>query len=264
MSGTARVLAAAAVWTLTQWGLASAQDGCRHCGPAGQTGVCEDCRAGGAGSGSRNDSGGFFGKLFGGGSGGANGHGAGHGSGHGSAHAGTGAAGGQPGNPRGLGNGLWSKRNGEGDEACQTYWFAYARELVPTCDRCCCRDAIGPCETPWGHHWCYGDGRCRCEDLFDQLPPSKQAELLRNPSLPLDLRARLAARIPKPGTYHMAYEANPGYFDARDGRVYAAKGYGTPVAMPLAPNVERTYNFGWGTPVSRLTPVWRNPQQLGP
>jgi hypothetical protein len=68
-------------------------------------------------------------------------------------------------------------------------------------------------------------------------------------------------QFPQFGAYTMAYETNPWYFDKRDGAVYAALGYGQPLAMPLAPTVHHTYNFGWGTPVSRLTPIWRNPDQ---
>ena len=60
---------------------------------------------------------------------------------------------------------------------------------------------------------------------------------------------------PSSGNYHLQYSANPDYFDQRDGRVYAAQGYGTPVAVPLAPNVSHTYNYGWGIPSSRLTPI---------
>jgi len=57
------------------------------------------------------------------------------------------------------------------------------------------------------------------------------------------------------GNYHLLYSSNPDYFDPRDGRIHAAAGYGTPVAVPLAPNVSHTYNYGWGIPSSRLTPV---------
>ena len=57
------------------------------------------------------------------------------------------------------------------------------------------------------------------------------------------------------GNYHLLYSANPNYFDQRDGRVYAAQGYGMPVVVPLAPNVSHTYNHGWGIPSSRLTPI---------
>ena len=62
---------------------------------------------------------------------------------------------------------------------------------------------------------------------------------------------------PHTSTYHLVYAANPRYFDKRDGRVYAAQGYGVPMAVPLAPNVRHTYNYSWGIPSSRLTPVSR-------
>ena len=62
------------------------------------------------------------------------------------------------------------------------------------------------------------------------------------------------------GCYKMIYAANPYYADPRDSRVYAAEGYGLPVTVPLAPNVEHTYNYGWGIPSSRLTPVSKPPQ----
>jgi hypothetical protein len=61
--------------------------------------------------------------------------------------------------------------------------------------------------------------------------------------------------IPLAGHYHIVYPVNPGYFDSRDGQVYAAPGYGGPVSVPLAPVVNHTYNYGWGIPSSRLTPV---------
>lgn len=57
--------------------------------------------------------------------------------------------------------------------------------------------------------------------------------------------------------YGMDYAVNPEYFDRRDGRLFAAQGYGIPMAVPLAPNVGYTYNYGWGIPSSRLTPVSR-------
>ncbi len=57
------------------------------------------------------------------------------------------------------------------------------------------------------------------------------------------------------GKYNMVYPVNPNYFDSRDGQVYAAPGFGGPVSVPLAPNVNHTYNYGWGIPSSRLTPV---------
>ncbi|HWL09803.1 MAG TPA: hypothetical protein VNQ76_15455 [Planctomicrobium sp.] len=60
---------------------------------------------------------------------------------------------------------------------------------------------------------------------------------------------------PLAGKYHIVYPADPSYFDNRDGQVYAAAGYGGPVSVPLAPVVNHTYNYGWGIPSSRLTPV---------
>lgn len=48
---------------------------------------------------------------------------------------------------------------------------------------------------------------------------------------------------------------NPAYSDPRDSELYSAQGYGVPIAVPLAPVVRDTYNYGWGMPSSRLTPV---------
>ncbi len=61
---------------------------------------------------------------------------------------------------------------------------------------------------------------------------------------------------PLVGHYSMVYPVNPQHFDGRDGQVYAANGYGGPVSIPMAPNVNQTYNYGWGMPSSRLTPIW--------
>lgn len=63
------------------------------------------------------------------------------------------------------------------------------------------------------------------------------------------------AGCPPWGHYNMVYPVDPSYHDGRDGQVYAAQGYGGPVSVPLAPNVHHTYNYGWGIPSSRLTPV---------
>lgn len=63
--------------------------------------------------------------------------------------------------------------------------------------------------------------------------------------------------IPMFGKYARVYPENVNYFDGRDGQVYGAEGYGTPIAVPLAPVVGHTYNYGWGIPSSRLTPVSR-------
>lgn len=57
------------------------------------------------------------------------------------------------------------------------------------------------------------------------------------------------------GSYSRVYPQDVGYFDGRDGQLYAAQGYGVPIAVPLAPTVGHTYNYSWGIPSSRLTPI---------
>jgi hypothetical protein len=44
------------------------------------------------------------------------------------------------------------------------------------------------------------------------------------------------------------------YYDARDTRLYSAQKYNVPVTVPVAPIV-RTYNYGWGIPSARLSPI---------
>ncbi len=60
---------------------------------------------------------------------------------------------------------------------------------------------------------------------------------------------------PIAGRYRMVYAVEPNYFDPRDGQIFAAQGTGVPMAVPLAPNVGHTYNYSWGIPSSRLTPI---------
>jgi len=60
---------------------------------------------------------------------------------------------------------------------------------------------------------------------------------------------------PPAGCYSLVYATDPQYFDSRDGGLYAAQGYGAPVTVPLAPNVHYSFNYGWGTPSSRITPI---------
>ncbi len=59
------------------------------------------------------------------------------------------------------------------------------------------------------------------------------------------------------GKYHRIYAVDPNYFDSRDGNVFAAQGTGVPMAVPLAPTVHHAYNYGWGLPSSRVTPISR-------
>jgi hypothetical protein len=63
------------------------------------------------------------------------------------------------------------------------------------------------------------------------------------------------AGVPWVGHYARVYPVNPHYSDPRDGQIWAAQGYGVPIAVPLAPVVAHTYDYGWGIPSSRLTPV---------
>lgn len=65
------------------------------------------------------------------------------------------------------------------------------------------------------------------------------------------------AGCPPFGKYARVYPQNVQYHDQRDGQLWAAQGYGVPVAVPLAPVVGHQYNYGWGTPSSRLTPISR-------
>lgn len=61
--------------------------------------------------------------------------------------------------------------------------------------------------------------------------------------------------VPWVGCYSRVYPQNPYYSDSRDGQTYAAQGYGVPIAVPLAPVVGHTWDYSWGVPSSRLTPV---------
>lgn len=67
---------------------------------------------------------------------------------------------------------------------------------------------------------------------------------------------------PPVGFYNMVYAVDPYHHDQRDGQVYSAQGSGVPMAVPLAPNVRHTYNYGWGIPSSRLTPISRVAPQV--
>lgn len=66
---------------------------------------------------------------------------------------------------------------------------------------------------------------------------------------------RFMVKNPPIGRYEIVYPVDPWYGDARDAGVYAAEAYGGPVSVPLAPVIRHTFNYGWGVPSSRLTPV---------
>ncbi|NQV24000.1 MAG: hypothetical protein HQ518_06490 [Rhodopirellula sp.] len=57
------------------------------------------------------------------------------------------------------------------------------------------------------------------------------------------------------GHYKRVYATEPHYSDPRDSQVYASPMTGHPTAVPLAPTVRHQYNYSWGTPSSRLTPI---------
>lgn len=65
------------------------------------------------------------------------------------------------------------------------------------------------------------------------------------------------AGVPLAGKYSRVYPQDPYYFDQRDGQAWGAQGYGIPMTVPLAPTVGHAYNYGWGSPSSRLTPISR-------
>lgn len=60
---------------------------------------------------------------------------------------------------------------------------------------------------------------------------------------------------PPVGHYDMVYAENANYADPRDGGIYGAQGYGVHMTVPVAPNVLHQYNYGWGLPSSRITPI---------
>lgn len=55
-----------------------------------------------------------------------------------------------------------------------------------------------------------------------------------------------------------------GNYDPRDTQLYPAQGYNVPVAVPLAPVVKHTYNYGWGVPSSRVVRVGAHYNQWYP
>ncbi|HET6422421.1 MAG TPA: hypothetical protein VFG20_01985 [Planctomycetaceae bacterium] len=97
----------------------------------------------------------------------------------------------------------------------------------------------------WGHRGYYGDGGysmmqyLRCK--FGYFIPTGNG----------------GAGSQFAGRYARVYPQDPSYFDQRDGQLWAAQGYGVPVAVPLAPVVGHQYNYSWGVPSSRLTPISR-------
>jgi len=57
------------------------------------------------------------------------------------------------------------------------------------------------------------------------------------------------------GHYKRVYATEPHYSHPSDSQVYASPITGHPTVVPLAPNVRHQYNYSWGSPSSRLTPI---------
>ncbi len=110
-----------------------------------------------------------------------------------------------------------------------------------------CRQCRG--HHPWGNHFgcqygnCHDDsGQAMCDYFrckFGYFIPTGAG----------------GAGVPWVGKYSRVYPQDPHYFDQRDGQTWAAQGYGAPIAVPLAPVVGHSFNYGWGIPSSRLTPI---------
>lgn len=123
----------------------------------------------------------------------------------------------------------------------------------PNCPECrfyAEHGAFGNCPIPRGHTGSLFFERCSklftgCGDKFFDMCGDMDDLFGKNSGQPLF------------GHYKVVYPVNPGYFDGRDGQVYAAQGYGGPVSVPLAPIVRNTYNYGWGVPSSRITQISR-------
>ncbi|MBL8811320.1 MAG: hypothetical protein JNM43_14180 [Planctomycetaceae bacterium] len=66
---------------------------------------------------------------------------------------------------------------------------------------------------------------------------------------------------PPVGKYQIVYADQPGYINPQDTQMYGAQGYGMPMTVPVAPNVNYTYNYSAGIPSSRVTHIGNyNPQ----
>lgn len=128
----------------------------------------------------------------------------------------------------------------------------------------------------FGHGGFHGNANCDCQDsggygngsAFDGCPSCRSACCRNQCSQDMVNYFRCkfgyfiptgagGAGVPYCGKYARVYPQDPYYFDQRDGQAWGAQGYGMPMAVPLAPVVGHTYNYGWGTPSSRLTPVSR-------
>lgn len=62
--------------------------------------------------------------------------------------------------------------------------------------------------------------------------------------------------LPPFGHYGGVYAVDAGHSHPSDrGSLYATEAYNVPVSVPIAPNVHKQWNYSWGTPSSRITPI---------
>jgi len=106
---------------------------------------------------------------------------------------------------------------------------------------------------------CPGSNACACDDCrkHNRCKDGECRRGLLGRSFGCLFREGCGWRFLDAHCYCMTYAVNPWYCDHRDGAVYAAYGYGAPMTVPLAPNVTNQYNYGWGVPSGRLTPISR-------
>ncbi|MEZ6125320.1 MAG: hypothetical protein R3C49_19400 [Planctomycetaceae bacterium] len=133
-------------------------------------------------------------------------------------------------------------RRGQCDE-CWSYGEGYNDRMVTLFARACPPDGCTRWPTRWwrGQQHNYLTRNQRLSNhLFGWMVPS----------------GCCGHGCPPVGCYNVTYADDPGYADARDGgQAYGAQGYGIPMTVPLAPNVRHSYNYSWGTPSSRITPL---------
>jgi hypothetical protein len=146
------------------------------------------------------------------------------------------------------------------------------------CNPCQCN----PCHCGRGcHHGSFGDGyRDHMNTLFagpvDSGTGSRVRDCWHGQSMSFrNKNSRLSNLLfgwmvpsgfcghgaPPVGGYHVTYADQPDYIDPRDTQMYGTQEYGMPIAVPLAPNVNHTYNYSAGLPASRITHIGNyNPQ----
>ncbi|MDX1968019.1 MAG: hypothetical protein SFV23_12665 [Planctomycetaceae bacterium] len=119
--------------------------------------------------------------------------------------------------------------------------------------------AVSPVVTWQPCDWCEDGGWLHSQWAEYNARNQEQCEILR-----AHIHGKLAyfhpmgnggEGVPPFGCYHLVYAVNPSYSDPRDSQLYAAQGWGIPMAVPLAPTVRHTMNYSNGIPSSRLTPI---------